>query len=118
MVAKTEEGRQLPLLAAASKLEAEFWAFHETHPRVYVLLVAFARQWRAKRGPTAEIGAKALWERVRWEANLEGVEGEEFKINNDFTSFYSRLIMSQEPELRGIFRTRRQTYQATIGPEA
>ena len=30
----------------------------------------------------------------------------EYKINNNFTAFYARLIMAQEPDLAGIFDLR------------
>lgn len=33
-------------------------------------------------------------------------KGEPFKLNNDFRSRYTRLLMQQEPELQGFFETR------------
>ena len=30
-----------------------------------------------------------------------------FKLNDHYTSRYARLIMEREPDLRGIFRTRK-----------
>ena len=35
----------------------------------------------------------------------------EFKLNNNYRSFYSRLLMEQEPELAGYFETRTQTWR-------
>jgi hypothetical protein len=33
--------------------------------------------------------------------------GDEFKLNNDYRAPYARLIMRREPDLDGLFETRR-----------
>ncbi len=88
-------------------LSARFETFHRENPRVYALLVRFARQLQARGYEHA--GMKAIWERMRWEMGLETIDPDGFKLNNDFTSRYARLIMANEPELDGFFRTRRLT---------
>ena len=107
---------QLALASTTSKIEAAFWAYHLAHPTVYRLLVRFAREWRSRRGPTATIGIKALWERVRWEVTVVRHD-DDFKCNNNFHAFYARLIMDREPDLSDAFRLRRQRVQASIGPD-
>ncbi len=97
------------------KLETAFWQFHTEHPRVYSLLLLYALQWRKKRGPDAKLGIKALFERVRWEISLkENID--DFKLNNNNTAFYARLLMNRNPYLKDIFSVRRQRVQSTIGP--
>ena len=62
-------------------------------------------------------GAKAIMERVRWEVSVymrrshfEGyvaTTGEQFKVNNNYTSRYARKLISEKPEFKGFFQTRR-----------
>lgn len=102
-----------------SKIEQKFWNFHHANPHVYQLLVKFARQWRGARGIEAKLGIKALFERVRWETGIRRhKEGDkEFKLNNNYTAYYARLIMQQNPGLHNIFQLRKQRITATIGPK-
>ena len=44
--------------------------------------------------------------RVRWVLAMR-TNSVDYKINNNYAPFYSRLIMEQEPDLRGMFRLRR-----------
>jgi hypothetical protein len=112
---------QLPMMlfpdqhGNASKLEMAFWKFHEKNPKVYDWMVQFASEFRVMRGPTAKLGAKMLYERVRWEINLGDWE-RTFKLNNNHTAFYARLMMLQEPKLKDIFKVRKQRIQSTLGP--
>jgi hypothetical protein len=85
-------------------IQARFLAFHEANPRVYELLCRFSRVV-VDRG-YERVGIKLLWERVRWEVMIETDDPDGFKLSNDFHSRYARLIMEQEPELAGLFRTR------------
>ena len=84
-------------------IQERFEAFHAKNPRVYELLVFFAKAC-LKKNKTLGIGA--IWERLRWEIYMETVGEEAFKLSNDFRSRYARLIMEQEPELEGFFDLR------------
>ena len=82
-----------------------FHEFHGEHPEVYELLVMLARRAR-KRRPGQMIGAKALWERARWEFTWERQDSE-YKLNNNFTSRYARLIAKREKDLADAFEFRK-----------
>lgn len=97
------------------KLETQFWQFHTQNPMVYSFLIEFAFEWRLNRGKDARLGIKALFERVRWEVSLGNTKSD-FKLNNNHTAFYARLIMRTNPALQDIFKVRRQRIQSTIGP--
>lgn len=88
-----------------SAMEEAFYAFHEQNPRVYELIIQFARQKKSQ--GFAHYGIKSIWERVRWEMPIT-TEGDEFKLNNNYTAFYARMVMRDCPDLRGFFRTRQQ----------
>lgn len=84
-------------------LEAEFKSFHGQNPDVYLLLVKLAREAKSK-GKT-KAGIKMLFEVVRWEKYLTTTTSD-FKLNNNYTSRYARLIMQTEPDLKDFFNVR------------
>lgn len=91
-------------LPVQSKIERAFWEFHAAHPEVYEELRQLALD--AKRRGRDRLGMKMLFEVVRWNRLLRtGDRG--FKLNNNFTAYYARLLMEREPELRGMFETRK-----------
>ena len=89
-----------------ASIQARFTAFHLRNPKVYEGLVTLARQ--AKNAGRHKLGMKALYERLRWDWMLEGMpdDAEEWKLPNDYTSRYARLIMTVEDDLDGMFETR------------
>jgi hypothetical protein len=96
-------------------LERAFWQFHDEHPEVYRVMLRCSRDWRANHGPDARLGAKKLFEQVRWELHLQ--LGDEFpKLNNNHTAFYARLLMHQHRELAGMFQLRQQRAPCSFGP--
>lgn len=85
-------------------LDQEFKVFHTNNPAVYKTLVGLAREAVAL--GHKKIGIKMLWEVARWEIWIKTTSTDEFKLNNNFTSRYARLIMDIEPDLKGIFELR------------
>lgn len=84
-----------------------FLDFHARHPEVYAHLVTLCRRARS-RGLT-RLGIGQLWEVLRWEISLDTLPDprERFELNNVYRSRYARLIMAAEPDLAGVFETRR-----------
>lgn len=85
-------------------LTEKFQQFHEENPHVYRTLVYLARQW-VNAGHT-RLGIATLFERARWEFAMSTTDPD-YKINNNYKPYYARLIMSQEPDLDGLFELRR-----------
>ena len=85
-------------------ITTRFLEFHQENPNVYRVLVRLARDWVAKTG-RRKLAIKTLYERARWEIAMQTTDPE-YKINNNFTAFYARLIRAQEPDLAGIFDLR------------
>lgn len=83
-----------------------FWRFHQDNPDVYERLVVMARSM-VTRG-RSRIGMKMLFEVLRWEYFMSTETDEPFKLNNNYTAYYSRLIEHNNPELFGVF-TKRQS---------
>ena len=96
-------------------------AWHRQHPEVWDLFVQYAFQMID--AGRKHYGAKAIWERIRWEMDTRYGEGE-FKMNNNYTSFYVRLFQNTWPVHADFFRTREQKSKARdatnlppLGPE-
>lgn len=86
-----------------SKIERNFERFHARHPEVYRELASLARQLKARGWDRFGIGL--IYETARWrtmtgEINLPA-------LNNNFRALYARELMRREPDLRGIFVTRK-----------
>ena len=87
----------------ADKVEG-FYTYHQDNPQVYDSLVTLARELR--RVGRDRIGMGMLFEVLRWHYLLQVKTDEQFKLNNNYRAFYSRLIEEQCPDLRGAFTKR------------
>lgn len=87
-------------------LREQFARFHADNPQVYETLVRLARE--AKGRGLQHIGIGLLWEVMRWEMILATVgDPNGYRLNNNHRSRYARAIMENEPDLSGIFETRK-----------
>jgi hypothetical protein len=93
---------------AASK----FTRFHNNNPEVYETLVRLAREWVRRTG-RHKLGIASLFERTRWEIAIATSDAD-FKLNNNYRSWYARLIMHQEKDLIGIFDLRKSEADSWI----
>jgi hypothetical protein len=93
------------LVCPESRLEREFAAFHRDNPHVFEEFER--RALELHRAGRHRIGAKAIAERIRWDVMLRTL-GDEYKVNNNRVSLYSRLLIHRHPELAGAIETRRR----------
>lgn len=96
------EPRQLSFLA--DPIDEQFTKFHHENPHVYEKLVQLARQWKAAGHEICSIDL--LINKLRWEIGIR-TKGQDFVINNNYASRYSRLIEANERDLVNFF-TKRQ----------
>tara|TARA_R110000824_G_scaffold7909_6_gene36095 strand:- start:447 stop:815 length:369 start_codon:yes stop_codon:yes gene_type:complete len=96
-----EQTRNLTALERAK--DATAWVFHRNNPNVSLEL---------RRLALGLVGAghrhysiKGLFEVLRFNAALK-TTGKPYKLNNNLTPFYARLLMENEPRLVGFFHTR------------
>lgn len=86
-------------------IQDDFRQFDHDHPEVYEQLVKLAREWVSH--GHARLGIKTLFERLRWEWHMTGLQDREgYKLNNNFTAHYARKIMREHEDLDGLFETR------------
>lgn len=93
-----------PLYAAADTIQQRFEKFHAANPWVFNALVTLTRKY-ADMGRT-RVGINHLVEVVRWQY-AGSTKGDEFKVNDNFTSRYARLIGKEYPQYAKMFETRR-----------
>jgi hypothetical protein len=96
---------RLPEPSKTRSIGESFEMFHELNPSVYRNLVLLCRQL-AGRG-RRKIGMKMVFEVLRWNYMLATEDpNSEYRLNNNYTSRYARLIGQQESDLAGLFETR------------
>ena len=96
---------------ADPSLEAQFIAFDVANPRVYSEFKRLALEmYNAKiaKGKNPVVGAKAVWERLRWEVEIDtnNTYGD-FALNNDLVSRYARKLAGQDSRFTSAFKFRR-----------
>lgn len=88
-------------------LAQKFEQYHKDNPHVYKLFLKYAKQ--VKSLGFDRFSSKAIFERLRWHLSFETKDYDSaFKINNNYTSFYARKVMSEYPEFINFFETRTQ----------
>lgn len=85
--------------------------FHRLNPKVYDLLVFYARQ--ARDAGRRRVGIELLWNRMRWDFMVQTERTDEFKLNQNLKAWYARRILQLEPDLEGIFELRRRRGEET-----
>ncbi len=82
-----------------------FLHFHTKYPQVYLLFEKFAKQ--LIESGHEKLGAKMIMERIRWEISTGGAKDKDgFKINNNFTAYYSREFIKNHPQYTDYFEFR------------
>ena len=95
---------QLTILDDPSSIDRAFWKFHKGNPKVYQKLVQLTQE--AKAAGRNKIGMKMLFEVARWQ-HLVHTRGDDYALNNNYTSRYARIIAEEYPELASMFEIRR-----------
>lgn len=95
----------LPAVERPLTVAQRFEQFHAENPAVLRHMIRIAREWRREtRSP--KVGINGLVEQVRWRVAV-ATSDPDFKINNIYAPFYSRLIPFEAPDLVDAFEYRR-----------
>lgn len=84
-------------------IDDRFAEFHQTNPCVYEAAKDMAL--KLKRSGRTRWSVKAIFEVLRYSHAIR-TQSDDFKLNNDFTARYARLLMQNEPELKDFFELR------------
>lgn len=83
-----------------------FTEFHSRNPQVYQALEDMAFQL-VKRG-RKKIGINMLLEVLRWNYYMKTDDpNSDFKINNNYAPYYSRLLIENNPDWANVFELRK-----------
>lgn len=88
----------------AGRIEAAFRKFHADNPHVADKLEAMAAEWFSKGHPTVAI--KMLWEALRWQQGISVETSDAYRLNNNYTARYARLLIQRRPEWAARIKTR------------
>jgi len=91
----------------ADQIKKQYLKYHRMHPVVWDLFKKFT--FEAIKAGHKHYSADAIVHRVRWETAVTLAEKGDFKINNNFVTYYARRFMRENPQHRGFFRTRVRT---------
>src|ERR1041385_8331799 len=83
----------------------KFDHFHAANPHIYDMLVELSRKMKAKK-TMKQWSVYAAYELVRYQWNPHTRSFDDYKLPNEYRPYYSRLIMEQEKDLAGFFRTK------------
>lgn len=99
------DGERLLFPPPRETIQERFVEFHSRNPHVFERFTAAARD--LKRLGRRRYGAKAIYEHMRFHLAL-ATDGDEFKLNNVWTSRYARLLVETFPgEFDGFLEMRR-----------
>jgi hypothetical protein len=93
-------------------IQERFESFNKANPWVANALERLAEDWMAH--GYDRVGIKALVEIVRWQYGratrstpaARAAKAPKFKVNNDYTSRYARLLIERHPDWAGFIYTR------------
>ena len=88
---------------ALRDLVSEFKKFHAKNPEVYSLFCKFTFQ--AINSGHVRLSSEMIINRIRWETSVVTTD-KDYKINNDYKPFYSRMFMAEHPKYNNFFNTR------------
>lgn len=77
----------------------------QANPHVYDMFCKFTS--RARNAGFKRYSANAIFERIRWHMDVE-INGDVFKMNNNYRAFYARKFMENNRGCDGFFETREQ----------
>lgn len=99
------------LIGKGEFTDAQFRAFHEENKIVAAHLLVLARRQRDAK--VKRISMKMLFEVLRYNESLK-TQGEHFKLNNNYTAYYVRLLEQVDPSLKGMFERRRSKADTSL----
>ena len=85
-----------PDLFDKKTIQERFENFLDKTPWVWELFKG--QVFRARKHGFKKVGAKAIIEYLRWNGRFNRLAGEDFKINNDYSSRFSRRFKDEFPD--------------------
>lgn len=102
-------------MSTSYEIRRALWLdFDRRNPQVFEKLKELALEAKRK---GAKVGIRLLVERLRWDLAMKVQRDEnEPKINDWYSSFWSRRLMAEVPELAGYFEIRGESVEPAPKP--
>ncbi len=84
----------------------KFPDYHKENPNIYEAFKKYT--FKSIDKGLNNYSAEAIFNIIRWFTKESG--NDEFKVNNNYKAFYSRMFMNEFPEYKGYFRTRKSKF--------
>lgn len=84
-------------------IQERFEAFHAANPWVLTALESLIADWLAH--GQSRVGIKQMFEVIRWRYGRATTDSS-FRLNNNWTSRYARLVVDRHPEWHDAIETR------------
>lgn len=94
-------------MSSKLSIDERFERFHHDNPEILDRLISLGLDAQSRGYETYSI--KGLWEVLRY--RCDPLTAERYRLSNDFTSRYARLVMASNSNLAGFFRTKTLTSQ-------
>ena len=90
-----------------NKFAVEASKFHKAHPEVYDLFIQFTFELINKNKKNYSVSA--VWERIRWETDVNSTADvpNDYKLNNNYRTYYALMFDEDYPKYNGFFRHRK-----------
>lgn len=92
-----------PPMVEGATIQERFLSFHSHNQWVLTALERLTSDYLSR--GRSRLGVKMLVEVLRWQYGRSTI-GDEFKLNNNLSSRYVRLMIERHPEWVGVFQTR------------
>lgn len=93
-----------PEVRTISEAQKRFERFDSEHPEIWERFVHYA--WQAIFARVPRIGARAILERIRWDATIHPEQHRGFRFNNSHTPHYARKFREHFPEHADLLEVR------------
>jgi hypothetical protein len=93
----------IQLVCMPDPIDEAFRHFIHRNPRIVHRVIALAFELQNAGNDTASM--ETIFGKLRWDEKFKA-NGEQFAINDHYSSRMSRLVMQLEPDLDGFFNTR------------
>lgn len=106
-----------PLVAPSimkGSMAERFEEFHRQNPHVYQAIVRIAHDLKGRGFSKCSIWL--IFNRLRWLYAIQ-TQGDEFRLNNNFTAYYARTVMAANADLDGFFEVRKHKGQEPYLPD-
>jgi len=84
----------------------KFPQYHTDNPHIYEAFKKYA--FEAINSGRKHFSSEAIINRIRWDSMIRGAG--EYKINNNYKSFYSRMFANEFPDYRDFFFMRKSKF--------